>query len=96
MGMKITIENQYNTVELKDSKKMILKYLRADAHGKRTTSRIVGRLEDNVHAISEKLHPSELVTMAAFKLNDCGVEKLIELLNNYGVVNYKLEDENEV
>ena len=54
----------------------------------RRESRISRRLEDSVSAINEKIHPSKLVTMASFKLNNLGIDSLLELMNNHGVIKY--------
>lgn len=70
------------------TKKQVRTYLRSEASRMRRESRLVKKLDDTVHAIDSNLHISKLVTMASFTLGTLGIESLLELLNNHGVLKY--------
>lgn len=91
--MTLTISGQYSASNstFTGIKKQVLNYLRDEARRMRRESRTSRHLEDSVHAINENLHPSKLVTMASFKLNNLGIENLLELINNHGVLNYSIK-----
>ena len=88
----LTVKGQYSASNytLKGSKKEILTHLREEAGEKRRESRLLHRLDDNVHSIDSNLHQSRLVTMASFDLNKMNANQIIELLNNHGVIKYSL------
>ena len=70
------------------SKRELLTRLRVLAHEKRTDSRSLKGLSLGVHAIDSSLHPSQLVTMASWKINVLDFERLIALLNGHGVLRF--------
>jgi hypothetical protein len=88
--LKITKQSQYSTSTLEGSKKEVLSFLRTEAKEKRRGSRQAHKLSDSVHSLPFDAHCSELVTMAAFNLNNCRVERLIALLNGHGVTKYSV------
>jgi plasmid maintenance system killer protein len=89
--MKIHKTSQHGDITIiEGNKKQVLEDLRVEARTKRRESRLRHNLTDDVHSIDKSLHQSELVTMASFKLENKGLNDLIELLNSHGVTNYKI------
>jgi len=87
--MKIHKTSQHGDLTIfEGNKKVVLEKLRTEAREKRRSSRIAHKLEDTVHSIDDSKHQSKLVTMASFKLENLGVDQLLDLLNNHGVTNY--------
>ena len=87
---QITIakSSQYSTSYFTGSKKQALSFLRTEARKKRRGSRQAHKLADNIMSLPKDAHQSELVTIASFELNNCGIEKLLNLLNGHGVTKY--------
>lgn len=75
------------------TKKDALNYLRSEACRMRRESRLLHKLPDNVHSIPPDRHPSKLVTMASYHLTMMGMEQLLSLINNHGVLVYKIDVE---
>jgi len=90
--LTVTTTGQYaaSNSTFTGSKKQVINSLRVEASRMRRESRLSRKLEDSVHAINENSHPSRLVTMASFKINNLGMESLLELINNHGVIKYKV------
>lgn len=83
--MLVEKRNQYGIAgRFEGNLRQVLKQLRAEAAQKRRESRQAHNLPDTVMAI-ESSHPSKLVNMASFGLNEMGLGQLLELLNNHGV-----------
>ncbi|MCT4665662.1 MAG: hypothetical protein N4A45_10550 [Flavobacteriales bacterium] len=76
----------------KGSRKEVLEHLRQEAKRKRRDSRLTKGLPDNVHSIDENLHQAKLVTIASFKINEMGLEQLLDLLNQHGELKYAVEE----
>lgn len=95
MKYSILTSGQYSSSNSKfsGSKKEVLKELRFIAAEKRRDSRKLRNLPDSVHSIDRSCHPSELVTIASFHLNNYGIDKILELLNAHGVLKYKVVPE---
>ncbi len=72
------------------TKKEVLNYLRVEACKMRRESRMAKHLPDNVHAIDISLHPSELVTVASFSLNNMSIEHLLRIMNKHGIIRYAI------
>jgi len=91
-SLTVSISGQYKSSDatFTGSKKQVLNFLRTEARRMRRESRTSRHLPDDVHSINENLHPSKLVTMASFKLNDLDVDALLNLINNHGVLKYKV------
>ena len=89
-NLTLTTTGQYAAINstFTGTKKQVLNHLRDEARRMRRESRTSRHLPDNVHAIDENLHPSKLVTMASFRLNSLGIDSLLELMNNHGVIKY--------
>jgi plasmid maintenance system killer protein len=89
--MRIYKTSQHgNKTIIEGNKKNILEQLRTEAREKRSSSRIAHKLEDTVHSIDENKHPSKLVTMASFRLEELAINQLLKLLNNHGITNYAI------
>jgi hypothetical protein len=86
----VTVTGQYvaSNYTFTGTKKQVINYLRDEARRMRRESRTSRHLEDSVHAIDDDLHPSKLITMASFKLNNLGIDCLLDLINNHGVIKY--------
>ena len=91
--LKITISGQYQSSNssFEGTKKQVLNFLRTEAKRMRRESRTSRHLDDSVHSIPEQKHPSKLVTIASFKLNDMRMEDIIKLINNHGVLKYTVK-----
>ena len=74
-----------------NKRKDVLNFLRIEAHRMRRESRILmGKKFDNVDSLPRHFHKSELVTMASFNLEKLGMEQLLKLINNHGVIKYEV------
>ena len=87
----VTIRNQYSTEKLIGTRKEVISKLQRIAIDKRNGSRQARHLPNNVQSLPSESHQSELVTMASFQVKRCGLERLLELLNNHGVESYEVE-----
>ena len=89
--------NQYgSSIVFTGSKKQAKEYLCSLAHEKRMTSRKLRGLPTDIMALSEKQsYGNELVDMSAFAITKAGIDRLIELLNNYGVEKFSVETHND-
>ena len=87
--LTVTKTGQYfQALTFTGTKKQVISHLRDEARRMRRESRTSRHLKDSVHAINENLHTSKLVTMASFQLNNLGLESILELINNHGVIKY--------
>lgn len=91
--IKLIIQGDYasSTYVKEGTRKEIRLFLNSEAHRLRRESRLIHNLPDNVHSIDRSKHQSELVTMAAFKLTPMSIEQLLPLINNHGVLKYKIK-----
>jgi len=91
--MKIIKKGQYKTSEetFEGTKKEVLSFLRDEALEMRKKSRsTMSKDKQNVHSILHEKHQSELVNLASFKIKKMNIEQLLPLMNNYGVMDYKI------
>ena len=85
--------NQYgSSIVFTGSKKQALKYLRDLAHEKRMNSRKMRGLDTSISALpKDQSYGNELVDMASFSISKAGFDRLLSLLNNFGVEKFSVE-----
>lgn len=85
--------NQYgSSIVFTGSKKQALKYLRDLALEKRMNSRKMRGLDTSISALpKDQSYGNELVDMASFSISKAGFDRLLNLLNNFGVEKFSVE-----